>query len=75
MIPDYATRGTRWRPLPIKYSRQELVLLSFVQRYPKEAAAIAEAQKKDMQPLTQHTVTISRLSIAPVTISALKAEE
>lgn len=62
------------RPLPIQYTRQELMLLSFVQRYPKEAAAIAEAQVQDMQPVAQHPVAIARLKIAPLNISALNPE-
>jgi hypothetical protein len=63
------------RPLPIKFSRQDLVLVSFVQNHPKEAALIAEAQKQDAQPLSQQPITISRLRIAPLTISALNPED
>jgi hypothetical protein len=59
------------RPLPMQYTRQELTMLSFVQRYPKEAAAIAEAQKQDVQPLSQQPITISRLRIAPLNIPVL----
>lgn len=63
------------RPLPTQYTKQELVLLSFAQRYPKEAAAIAEAQKQDMQPLTQQPITISRLKFAPLSIPVLNEEK
>lgn len=74
-VPKVEPARSTLRPLPNKYSRQELVLLSFVQSQPKEAAAIAEAQKQDMQPLAQRPVTISRLRIAPLTVSVLNPED
>ena len=63
------------RTLPIQYTKEELVLLAFVQRYPTEAASIAEAQERDLEPLPQQPITISRLKIAPLTISALNEEK
>lgn len=62
-------------PLPMQYTKQELAMLSFVQRYPKEAAAIAKAQQQDMQPLSHHPIAIARLRIAPLTISVLNPEK
>lgn len=59
------------RPLPTHYTRQELAMLAFVQRYPKEAAAIAQAQRRKMQPLSPQPIAIARLRIAPLSIPAL----
>ncbi|MGC2161619.1 MAG: hypothetical protein WA634_06915 [Silvibacterium sp.] len=66
-----AARSTA-RSLPAPYSREELALLNFVQEHPKEAAAIAEAQKRDMAPLRPQPITISHLEIKPLTIAALQ---
>lgn len=60
------------RPLPAPYSQEELALLAFVQQHPKEAAEIAEAQKRDMAPLSTQPITISHLEIKPLTITPLE---
>jgi len=59
------------RPLPAPYSKEELALLNFVQQHPKEAAEIAEAQKKDSAPLNPQPIAISQLEIKPLTIAPL----
>ncbi|MFZ0662787.1 MAG: hypothetical protein WAM66_08855 [Acidobacteriaceae bacterium] len=66
----HAARSTA-RPLPAPYSKEELALLAFVQQHPKEAAEMAEAQKRDSAPLQTQPITISRLEIKPLTIAPL----
>jgi hypothetical protein len=62
-----ASRRKSWaRPLPPPYSKEELALLNFVQQHPKEAAEIAESQKRDSQPITISQLKIEPLSIAPL---------
>lgn len=66
-----ASRSSWARPLPAPYSKEELALLNFVQQHPKEAAAIAEAQKQESVSPTPEPVTISHLEIKPLTIAPL----
>lgn len=65
------SRSSWARPLPPPYSKEELALLNFVQQHPKEAAEIAEAQKRDMANPTPQPITIKPLHTEPLTIAAL----
>lgn len=59
------------RPLPPPYSKEELALLDFVQQHPKEAAEIAEAQKRNSGMLAPQPLKIAPLKTEPITIAAL----
>lgn len=64
--------GKSWaRPLPAPYSKEELALLNFVQQHPKEAAEIAEAQKRNSIMTPPQPLTITPLKTEPITIAAL----
>lgn len=63
------------RPLPAPYSKQELALLAFVEQHPEEAMKVAEEQKQPLKPLSQPPIAISRLEVAPLSITALDQEK
>jgi len=65
------SRSSWARPLPPPYSEEELALLNFVQQHPKEAAEIAEAQKRNLANPVPQPITIKPLHTEPLTIAAL----